>query len=228
MSVSSDVKEALICEMDKRKDCCRDAFDCGAAGVLFKERCPGCRSAFTAGVFVGFGSITDPEKAFHLDMRLRTPLADKLCAMLAEEDLEPRRHDLKGDKVRLYYKVSSVISDFLTYIGATKFSLAVMEKEVYNSVKFKENREANAVIANLDRSATAAAEQRLNISLLKTCGVLETLPEELKETARLREEYPDMPLSELAQMFAPPISKSGLNHRLRRLAEEAQKVREKQ
>ncbi len=225
MSVSAEIKEFLT-EAERRNTCCKESFETGKNGGIYKERCPACRAAFTAGVFTGFGSITDPEKAFHLDMRLSLPLADKLYAILAEEGLEPRRYELKGGKARLYYKVSSSIGDFLTYIGASKFALAVMEKEVYNSVKFKENREANAVIANLDRLATAAAEQRLNIHTLKECGALETLPEELKETARLREEYPDMPLSELAQMFTPPISKSGLNHRLKRLAEEARKVKE--
>lgn len=225
MSVSAEIKSCLT-ETERRNVCCRESFEIGKAGGIYKERCPACRSAFTAGVFTGFGSMTDPEKAFHLDMRLEAHLADKLAAILAEEGLQPRQHALKGGKVRLYYKVSSAISDFLTYIGASKYALAVMEKEVYNSVKFKENREANAVIANLDRFATAAAEQRLSISILKECGAIESLPEELKETARLREEYPDMPLSELAQMFAPPISKSGLNHRLKRLAEEARKVKE--
>lgn len=224
MSVSAELKEFLT-NSERRNACCKESFAAGKAGEIYKERCPACRSAFTAGVFAGFGSITDPEKSFHLDMRLAAPLADKLTAILAEEGLEPRRYTLKGNKVRLYYKVSSAIGDFLTYIGASKFALAVMEKEVYNSVKFKENRDANAVIANLDRFATAAAEQRLNINILKECGALESLPEELQVTARLREEYPDMPLSELAQMFSPPISKSGLNHRLKRLGEEARKVK---
>lgn len=226
MSVSLEIKEFLINDIERRKDCCKESFDKGRKGEIYKERCPACRSSFVGGVFVGFGSVTDPEKAFHLDMRLSVPLADKLCAMLTEESIEPHRHSLKGGKERIYYKISSAIGDFLTYIGATRFALTVMEKEVYNSVKFKENREANAVIANLDRLATAAAEQMLSISALKKSGVLESLPEELKETARLREANPDMSLAELCQQFNPPISKSGLNHRLKRLNEEAKKIKE--
>lgn len=225
MSVSSDIKEYLEGENENRKPCCIDSFQRGKVGLIFKEACPGCRSAFIGGVFTGFGSMTDPAKSFHLDMRLPAPLADKVSAMLREEGLEPGRHHLRGDKHRLYYKVSSAIGDFLTYIGASKFALEVMEREIINSVRFEENRKYNAEMANLDRAATAAAEQLLQISVLKDCGALESLSEELKETALLREQYPEMSLTELARQFSPPISKSGLNHRLKRLSEEAQKIK---
>lgn len=225
MSVSSDIKELLETEIARKKPCCLEAFEKGKRGEIYKERCPNCRGSFVGGVFVGFGTVTDPEKSFHLDIKADKLLADKVAAILREEDIEPKSCALKGDRQRLYYKVSSSIGDFLTFIGASRFALEVMQHEVINSVRFEENRKYNAEMANLDRAATAAASQLLSISELKEHGALEGLPEELKETARLREENPELSLTELAKMFSPPISKSGLNHRLKRLEEEAVRIR---
>lgn len=224
MSVSADIKQYLAEEIQRRKPCCRASFEDGSEGRIYKEQCPVCRSAFIGGAFLGYGSITDPEKAFHLELKVEAAFGDKLSAVLAEEGIEPRAYSLKGGRVRLYYKTSGAISDFLTFVGASRFALEVMDKEVMNSIKFKENRKSNAAIANMDRTATAAAEQQLVIKELKKHGVLESLGDELKETARLREENPDASLGELCLMFSPPISKSGLNHRFKRLAEEAEKL----
>jgi len=105
-----------------------------------------------------------------------------------------------------------------------KFALEVMEKEVIKNVRYKENRKSNAELANIDRAATAAAEQTRAIRLLRERGAFNAMSEELVLTAKLREENPFMPLGELCKVFSPPISKSGLSHRLKRIMEEADKL----
>lgn len=220
MSVSSDIKNFLCTEV-KRSGCCRAAFEAGRRGEGFEERCASCRASYVAGVFTGFGTVTDPEKDFHLDIKAPRFVAVRVSSVLAEEGITPHASAKSGGKVRLYYKVSSLISDFLTYIGAGKYALEVMEAEVIKSVRSDENRKSNAELANVDRAATAAAEQIRAIETLKKHGALSRLPEELALTAKIREENPFMPLEELRMQFSPPISKSGLCHRLKRIREEA-------
>ena len=223
MSVSADIKAYLETEI-KRAECCEAAFNCGKEGVGFKEKCPSCKASFIAGVFVGNGTITNPERDFHLDMKVPHTLASRVASILDEEGLTPRACSMRGGKVRLYYKVSALISDFLTYVGAMKYALEVMETEVIKNVKSRENRKFNAELANIDRAATAAAEQMRAIDILKKHGALNQLSEELIVTARIREENPFMPLGELCLEFSPPISKSGLSHRLKRIIQEADKL----
>ena len=118
-----------------------------------------------------------------------------------------------------YFKQSDQIEDFLTLIGAPVAAMNVMtakmEKDLRNSV----NRRLNCDSANLDKAVLAAQEQLEAIRLLQEAGVLETLPEKLRETASLRLGNPELTLSELAEQFDPPVTKSCLNHRLRRLLE---------
>lgn len=224
MSVSADIKAFLCSGEVKRSACCAAAFEDGRECRPFKERCRACRSAYVAGVFVSCGSVTDPTKGFHLDIKAPRTVARRVAAILEEEGLTPRACSVGDDRLRLYYKVSALISDFLTFIGAGKFALDVMEAEVIKNIRSTENRRSNAVLANIDRAATAAAEQMRAIEVLKKHGTLNALPEELVLTARLREENPFMPLDELRTVFSPPISKSGLSHRLKRIIEEADKL----
>jgi len=214
MSVSAEIKEYLSSADIKRSGCCKSAFEAGRAGLALAEGCGACVNHYLAGFFVGSGTVTDPSKDFHLDIKAEASRALELTELLRDEGLEPGSCEARGGKVRLYYKGSSKISDFLTLIGASKYALEVMEHEVMKNVRSKENRKANAELANVDRAATAAAEQIRAIALLKNCGALSALPDELILTAKTREENPFMSLTELCAMFSPPISKSGLSHGL--------------
>ena len=225
MSVSSEIKEYLSSADIKRGVCCKAAFDAGVSGEDFHGLCGACVNHYFAGLFVGNGTVTDPSKGFHLDIKVMPEQVDSLTELLAEEGLEPRSCSTRGSKIRLYYKGSSKISDFLTFIGASRYALEVLEHEVMKNVRSKENRKANAELANVDRAATAAAEQIQAIEMLKSHGVLSSLPPELALTAKIREENPFMSLTELCEVFSPPISKSGLSHRLKRLLAEAEKLR---
>ena len=123
-----------------------------------------------------------------------------------------------------YFKQSEHIEDFLTLIGAPVAAMEIMtakmEKDLRNSV----NRRLNCDNANLDKAVEAAQEQMEAIRRLRSSERLEQLPEKLQETARLREQNPELTLSELALEFTPPVTKSCLNHRLRKLVELAKEV----
>ena len=225
MSVSSDIKDFLSSDGIKRSGCCLSAFEAGRAGEPLEETCAACRNHYVAGAFVGGGTVTDPSKDFHLEIKAAPDTSRALKEILEEEGLAPGECFLRGGKVRLYYKGSSRISDFLTFVGASRFALEFMEYEIMRSVRSKENRRSNAEFANIDRAATAAAEQMRAIALLKEKGALSLLSDELIATARKREENPFMPLGELCKEFSPPISKSGLSHRLKKLVEEADKLK---
>lgn len=226
MTISSEIKEYLASEAQKAKTCCGAAFDSGKILGKFEPLCSSCTKFYLSGVFCAFGSLTDPKRAFHLEFSVPKGEASALDELLRSEGLVPKR--LSGRKKdRLYYKDSVKIEDCLTFIGAARFSLEIMKLKVIKELRSSENRIANAECANLDRAATAAADQLRAIKFLRARGKLSSLPDGLVTTARLREENPSASLEELRQLFLPPISKSGLNHRLSRILEEAEKAKDK-
>ena len=129
---------------------------------------------------------------------------------------------MRRGKPVLYYKAGESIEDFLSYIGATKAALDIISSKVMSDVRNNTNRICNAETANLDRTAIASAEQCEAIRYIAKRGAMNELPPELRECAELRLENPDMPLSKLAELFREPVSKSGINHRLKKLTEFAE------
>ena len=184
---------------------------------LLEEEC--CRSAFLRGVFLAGGSCTDPQKRYHLELTTSHQQAGReLESLLMDMGFQPKSL-LRGGYHITYFKQSEHIEDFLTMIGSPVAAMAVMtakmEKELRNSI----NRRLNCDTANLDKAVDAAQEQLEAIRRLRSAGVLDQLPEKLRQTASLRESYPELTLSELAEEFDPPVTKSCLNHRLRKLLE---------
>ena len=185
-------------------------------GIL-EEEC--CRASFLRGVFFAGGSITDPQKRYHLELTTsHLQVSRELEALLQEPGFVPKAVGRSGSFVT-YFKQSEHIEDFLTLIGAPVAAMEIMtakmEKDLRNSV----NRRLNCDSANLDKTVEAAQEQTEAIRRLRSAERLEQLPEKLQETARLRERNPELTLSELAMEFTPPVTKSCLNHRLRKLME---------
>ena len=182
---------------------------------MLEEEC--CRSAFLRGVFFAGGSITDPAKRYHLELTTsHMQVSRELDVLLRECGYPPKSVSRNGSFVT-YFKQSDQIEDFLTLIGAPVAAMNVMtakmEKDLRNSV----NRRLNCDSANLDKAVEAAQEQLEAIRRLREAGVLEELPDKLQLTAALRLESPELSLSELAEEFDPPVTKSCLNHRLRKL-----------
>ncbi len=183
-------------------------------GIL-EEDC--CKAAFLRGVFFAGGSITDPQKRYHLELTTsHLQVSRELNVFLQECGFTPKDVPRNGSMVT-YFKQSEHIEDFLTMIGAPVAAMnmmsAKMEKDLRNSV----NRRLNCDSANLDKAVEASQEQLEAIRKLREANLLEQLPDKLQQTAGLRLENPELTLSELAEEFDPPVTKSCLNHRLRKL-----------
>ncbi|MBQ8509058.1 MAG: DNA-binding protein WhiA [Clostridia bacterium] len=180
-------------------------------------RCPNCAAAFIRGAFLSAGTITDPEKSYHLEMSLTSEaLADDFAALLSEQELEPKRMTRKNEHV-LYYKDSESIENFLAYIGANTAAFTIMNKKIERGLRSDANRIANSELANIGKTVAAAGDQIAAIHTLMQSGELERMPDELRQTAMLRLENDDATLSQLAALHTPPITKSGVNHRLKKI-----------
>ena len=191
---------------------------------LLEEEC--CRASFLRGAFFAGGSLTDPHKRYHLELTTSHAQAGRELEVLLRECGYPPKSLTRNGSFITYFKQSDQIEDFLTLIGAPVAAMQVMsaklEKELRNSV----NRRLNCDSANLDKTVGAAQEQLEAIRRLQAANLLEQLPDKLQLTAALRLEHPELTLSELAETFDPPVTKSCLNHRLRKIQELAKKLDE--
>ena len=184
---------------------------------LLEEEC--CRAAFLRGAFLAGGSVTDPEKRYHLELATSHVQASReLDALLRDMGYAPKDVARSGYQVT-YFKNSEQIEDLLTAMGAPVAAMEIMNAKVEKDLRNGVNRRVNCDAANAGKVVDAAQEQLEAIGRLHAMGKIQDLPEKLKETIVLRETYPELSLSELAAEFDPPISKSALNHRLRKLME---------
>ena len=184
---------------------------------LLEEEC--CRASFLRGVFFAGGSITDPLKRYHLELATSHMQVSRELEVLLRECGYPPKSVARNGSFITYFKQSDQIEDFLTLIGAPVAAMSVMSAKLEKDLRNSVNRRLNCDSANLDKAVEAAQEQMEAIRRLQAAELLEQLPDKLQETAALRLEYPELSLSELAAEFDPPVSKSCLNHRLRKLLE---------
>jgi len=176
-----------------------------------------CRTAFLRGAFLAAGYLSDPEKDYYLE--ITTPhraLGREFLALLGEMGFAAKQVMRRSSCVT-YFKESEQIEAFLTMVGAHRAVLTLMEAKVIKDVRNKINRKVNCETANLLRSVEVGQAQAELIRAYLEQFPLETLPEPLQEAAKLRLTYPDEPLSALAKLADPPLTKSGLNHRLTKL-----------
>ena len=185
--------------------------------------------AFLRGVFVSCGSVTDPNKEYHLELVLpendRTPA---LLDFIAEHGMslkETARGGARSKKTVLYAKESELIEDCLTYIGAANHSIEIMQVKIVKDFRNRVNRSVNCENANLDKTVAASNKSTADIEYIFSTMGADWLSPDLRETARLRVENPEMSLSELCGMFPEKISRSGLNHRLKKLSKLAEELR---
>lgn len=176
-----------------------------------------CRRAFLRGAFLAGGSVTDPEKRYHLELSTtHLSVSRETQTLLQEMGLSAKETERKGSSI-LYYKQSESIEDFLTAIGAPVSAMAVMSAKIEKDWRNTANRKVNCDSANLDKIVAAAQEQLAALRRLQERDAFDCLPDKLKQTALLRMEYPEAALSELAELHDPPVSKSAINHRMRKL-----------
>lgn len=182
-------------------------------------------SAFLRGIFTSCGSVTEPVKEYHLEFTVPETSRVRPLFEFIEEHGFPIKETRRGRQTALYFKDSEVIEDFLTYIGAGHRALEIMQIKIEKDLRNRANRVVNCDSANLDRTVAASERTRREIEFLLEKTGFEGLSDELRETARLRLDNPESSLSELASMHVPPISRSGLNHRLKKLEVLAEKAR---
>ena len=197
--------------------------DDGVSQIVTRNSC--CKRAFLRDAFLCIGSISDPNKGYHLEYVCSSPeLAQQLAGMALSFDIEARTVQRKKYYV-LYIKEGSGIVDLLNIMEAP-ISLMNLEnlrilKEMRNSI----NRKVNCEVANITKTVNAATKQVEDITYIRDHYGFSKLQEGLREMAEVRLEHPDATLLELGKFLDPPVGKSGVNHRLRKLSELADKLR---
>lgn len=183
-------------------------------------------SAFVRGAFLVCGSVSDPQKEYHLEFVLYDhTLASGLANILSVRNI-PLKYVIRKNQMVLYLKESESIEDLLTFMGATKMSLSLMEVKVMKDVRNRVNRITNCETANLGKVAVASVNQLEDIRCLEKYIGLEELPSSLEEAARFRRQYPELSLQELAQKMGT-VTRSGLYHRFQRIHNMAENERKR-
>ena len=178
-----------------------------------------CRTAFLRGAFLAGGSVTDPAKRYHLELATsHLSVSREFHALLLEMGFSPKESRRKANAIT-YFKQSDAIEDFLTAMGAPLAAMELMNAKAEKDLRGSINRRVNCDAANLDKAVDAAQGQIEAIYKLEERGMLENLPDKLKEAVDLRMAHPELTLSQLAELCDPPVSKSAFNHRLRKLME---------
>lgn len=189
--------------------------------------CEHCVVAFVSTAFLCCGTMTDPRKEYNLEfVSNRYHLMHDFEALLMSRNFTPRHTGRKGANV-LYLKASEQIEDLLTFMGASGAALEIMNMKVYKDFRNKANRITNCETANIDKIVAANGTTLSAIAFLEKHNALETLPQQLRTAAQLRCAYPDLGLKELALQFEPPLSKSGLSHRLKKIEQIAKSMAER-
>lgn len=187
------------------------------AGDVMPFSC--CRASFVRGAFLGGGSVSNPEKNYHLEFDARDKSEAEFLRDTLKTDGFASKVTYRKGRYVVYVKECETIADILGYIGAGKSALEMftiqIEKEMRNSV----NRRVNCENANADKAARASGRHLVAIRKIAAAKKFDKLPDVLREIAELRMEYPEDSLKELGEKTNPPIGKSGVNHRLNRILE---------
>lgn len=192
------------------------------SGELFVSKCEGCVSSFLRGVFIAAGRISDPMKQYSLEFSVGER-AGNLFDFLNELGVPPLvTHKATEDVV--YYKNSSLIEDFCALTAMNTAVFAIMNAKINSDIRNNANRVANCETNNIGKAVNASMKQIDTLVMLERAGLFSSLPDELEATARLRMEHRDLSLSQLAAISVPPISKSGLSHRLAKIMELAEQL----
>ncbi len=228
ISYSKQIKNSLLETVPKKKCCQRiqedvirlsttvDSTERAAmiAALSSHFKCSGCKSRALAIMFVVFGSVTDPEKQYHLEFSFDTEeerAAAKKILDMAGFDM---RSSVRKGKLLLYVKDSNRIQDFFALAGANKAAFDFINVKIIHEVRGDANRQINCDMANINKTIAAAEQLAEMIEEMREKNYIQGLPKELQETAVLRLENTQASIAELGALHNPPISKSGVKHRL--------------
>ncbi len=193
----------------------------GSVNDILKKDC--CSAAFLRGVFISAAVISDPQKRYSLEFV--TPSEEKgsrLAEYLKKHKFEPKISNRACGCV-VYFRNSADIEAYLTKIGLANHALGFMECEVYKDMRNRVNRRNNCETANLTKTVKASVEQKNAIEYLRKHSLLQCMPAELVKLANFRLQNPEMSLSELCENYPESITRSGMNHRLKKIVETARK-----
>lgn len=192
--------------------------------LLIQQSC--CKRAYIRGAFLAGGSISDPNKSYHFEIVCRSiPQAEQLRDVINSFDMDAKIVARKKYQV-VYLKEGSQIVDILNIMEAHVALMNLENVRILKEMRNSVNRKVNCETANISKTVNAAVKQLADIEYIRETAGLSYLPENLKEMALLRLEYPDAPLAELGTYLNPPVGKSGVNHRLRRISEMADSLRQ--
>lgn len=176
-----------------------------------------CRRAFLRGAFLACGSVNDPSKGYHLEFAVKDPTLAFAFAAFLELCGHKCKHSARKSVTALYYNDSNVIEELLGEIGAGQKSLELMEVKVVRNMRNKLNRKNNFETANISKTVNAAVKQNEAIEFLIKENKLSLLPKELYDVAVLRRDNPEASLTEMCRLLGGGITRSGLNHRIKRI-----------
>lgn len=193
-------------------------------GLLIQKSC--CRRAFIRGAFLSAGSMSDPEKSYHFEIVCaEEEKARQLTEIINSFDMDAKVVRRKKSYVA-YLKEGAQIVDMLNIMEAHVSLLSLENVRILKEMRNSVNRQVNCETANINKTVSAAVKQLEDINYIKSTKGLDSLPENLREIALIRLEYPQAPLKELGTYLEPPVGKSGVNHRLRKLCEIADELRQ--
>lgn len=192
-------------------------------GILIQQTC--CKRAFIRGAFLSAGSISNPAKGYHFEIVCTSlPQAKQIQTAMNCFDADAKIVPRKKNQV-VYVKEGAHIVDLLNVMEAHGALMDLENVRIVKEMRNSVNRQVNCETANISKTVNAAVRQIEDISYIRDHLGLESLPDHLREMALLRLQYPDAPLKELGEYLNPPVGKSGVNHRLRKLSKIAEEMR---
>ena len=195
-----------------------------ANGLLVQRSC--CRRAFIRGAFLSAGSMSDPEKSYHFEIVCSgEERARQLQEIINSFEMDAKIVQRKKSHV-VYLKEGAQIVDMLNIMEAHVALMNLENVRILKEMRNSVNRQVNCETANINKTVSAAVKQVEDINYIKSVRGLDSLPDNLKEIALLRLQYPQASLKELGMLLEPSVGKSGVNHRLRRLCEMAEELKE--
>lgn len=192
-------------------------------GGAMPKQCPQCAFSFLKGVFLAAGHIVDPEKAYHLELSLGERAEPFMAFLEREYGLMPKLARRRNESL-LYFKESGVLEDIMTMLGITEAVFKLANTKIEKQFRNAANRRANCEASNISRAVDAASRVVTVIGKMKEEKLLSSLPDELEEAACMRYDNPEASLTQLAAMMSPPLTKSGLNHRLQKIMDYARRM----
>ena len=190
-------------------------------------KCSKCKESFLRGLFLAVGSVSDPIKSYRLELIFENAeISNQIATMLNEIGIFPLVTERNGKHI-LYLRKSEAIEDFFANIGATSLAFDIMNSKINKELINNANRVTNCDAANINKALKASDKYNVVIARLQETGAIVRLPEHLQEMAKKRIEYKELSFLELGKQFSPPITKSGVHHRLEKILEYYEEFKEK-